>query len=274
MDTRRSRSSIFAALLLLARLTFASAIVVERQDVNLTSLPNAASIVDGLEYTSNCTTAALWFNNLPANGTAGRGSNSINIAFLRSSLPLQYQNSSDAEIAAFYDDMSSGPLSSLAWLGTAIDDVETACIAPQFEKQVSLSQLNATQNCTATAEFLSSLGWISAPQTFNPNTSSNDNFWIDFIYYALPPAVQDNITDVELYVYYDHILSSESDSAINAFLNSSFHLCQNDICEVQGYTGNPDIGGIGVRILPFHLPFLSLKSSNRSSHPTPPKPPL
>jgi hypothetical protein len=252
MDIPRSRSTAFAGLLLLARLSFASAIVVERQDVNLRALPNASSIVNNLEYTSNCTSAVLWFNNLPSNG-AGSGNNTINIAFLRSSLPLEYQNSSDAEVSAFYDDMSSGPLSSLAWLGTAIDDVETSCIAPEFEKQVSLAQLNATQNCTATAEFLSSLGWSSGPNTYNPS-SSNDSDWIDFVYYALPTPVQDNITDVELYVYLDHILSSNSDSDINTFLHSAYQSCQNDICEVQGYTGNPDIGGIGVSCRIFYTP--------------------
>jgi hypothetical protein len=244
MDTRRHRSSLFAALLLLSRLSFSASIVIERQDVNLTSLPDAASIVNNLGYTSNCTAATLWFNSLPANG-AGLGNNSINIAFLRSSLPLEYQNSSDAQITAFYDDMSSGPLANLAWLFTAIDDVQTACIAPQFEKEVSLAQLNATQNCTATAQFLSSLGWLAGPRAYSSN-SSNDSSWIDFIYYALPPAVQDNITDVELYAYQDHILGSESDSNINKFLDGAYNSCQDDICEVQGYTGNPDIGGIGV----------------------------
>jgi hypothetical protein len=245
MDARRHRPTLFGALLLLSRLAFSASIVIERQDVNLTALPDAASIVNNLDYTANCTAAILWFNNLPANNSAGPGNNSINIAFLRSSLPLEYQNSSDAQIAAFYDDMSTGSLADLAWLYTASDDVQTSCIAPQFEKEVSLAQLNATQNCTATAQFLSGLGWLGGPKTYTSN-SSNDSSWVDFIYFALPPAVQDNITDVELFVYQDHILGSESASDINEFLNTAYNSCQNDICEVQGYTGNPDIGGIGV----------------------------
>jgi hypothetical protein len=240
-----TRTSAFAALLLLARLPFSASIVIERQDINLTSLPDPTSIVNDLDYTSNCTAATLWFNDLPADGSAGPGNNSVNIAFLRSSLPLEYQNASDAQVAAFYDDISSGPLSNIVWLGTAIDDVQTACIAPQFEKQLSLAQLNATQNCTATAQFLSSLGWLSGPKIYTSN-SSNDSSWIDFIYYALPLADQNNITDVELYVYMDHILTSESDADLNKFLNEAYNACQNDICEVQGYTGNPDIGGVGV----------------------------
>jgi hypothetical protein len=111
---------------------------------------------------------------------------------------------------------------------------------------VSLAQLNTTQNCTSTAIFLSSLGWLNAPQEYT-GSQFNDGLWIDFLRYSLPPTFLNNITNIELYAYCDHILTSEKMSDINTFLNAAFIGCQNDICEVQGYTGNPDINGIGVR---------------------------
>ena len=251
---RKSRTSTFAVLLLLARLS--SSLVIERQDVNLTALPNAASIVDTLQYTTNCTAASLWHNNLPWDTAglvtgAGSGSSSINIDFLRSALPSGYQNASDAAIADFYNDMSTGPLFSLGWLGTAVDDVEAVCLAPVDEQKYTLDRLDPSQNCTVTAKFLSDLGWLAGAQTYNPSVSANDSSWLDFIYYALPPAEQANITDVELDAYYDHISvlstsSNNNNSDIQGFLQRAYNDCLPMMCQVQGYTGNPDIGGIGV----------------------------
>jgi hypothetical protein len=257
MEIRRRRTTAFAVLLLLARLS--TSMVIERQDVNLTALPNIVSIVDALQYTANCTAASLWHNNLPWDAAglvtgAGSGSSSINIDFLRSALPSEYQNASDAAITDLYTDMSRGALFDLGWLGTAVDDVEAVCLAPVDEQKYSLDQLNPTQNCTATAEFLSNLGWLVGPQPYNASVSANDSAWLDFIYYALPPTEQANITDVELDVYYDHIsvlsTSSNNDSSIQDFLTKAYNDCKNQMCQVQGYTGNPDIGGIGVSSTP------------------------
>jgi hypothetical protein len=256
MRLRNCRTSAFAVLLLLVRLS--TSMVIERQDVNLTALSNATDIVNSLQYTANCTTAKAWHDNLPLDLAgdvtgAGSGNNPVNIAFLRSCLPLEYQNLNDTTLAAFYDDMATGPLESLDWLGTAVDDVETVCLAPKLEHDLPLAQLNTTQNCTATAEFLSGLGWLQKPQPYNSAKSGNDSSWLDFIYYALPPEIQENITDVELDVYYDHIATSYNDSDIFNFLNDGYNKCSNRLCEVQGYTGNPDIGGIGVSASPTHL---------------------
>ncbi|KAE8448475.1 hypothetical protein EG329_009356 [Mollisiaceae sp. DMI_Dod_QoI] len=221
-----------------------SPILTSRADVNLTLLSNATAIVQSLDYTSNCSLSISWYQNLPSSG-AGSGNDSINIEFLRSALPTEYQDESDDEIASFYDDMSSGALSSLGWIGTAKDDVETACIAPQFERQISLSNLDPTQNCTATAIFLSSLGWITGAQNYTAS-SSNDTSWLEFLRASLPASQRGNLTDLELLVYRNYFLASENAAAITTFLKGGFDACQKIICEVQGYTGNPDIGGIGV----------------------------
>jgi hypothetical protein len=218
-----------------------------RVDVNLTLLNNAKSIVQSLDFTANCTLSISWYKNLPTNG-AGSGDDTINIDFLRSALPTEYQDESNDQISSFYDDMSSGSLSSLGWIGTAKDDIETACITPQFEKQISLSNLNATQNCTATAKFLSSLGWITGSHTYTAN-SSNNTLWLEFLSAALPLADQ-NLTDLELLVYRNYFLASENVVDITDFLEAADGACENDICGVQGYTGNPDIAGIGVSFRP------------------------
>ncbi|KAF8847024.1 hypothetical protein BDZ45DRAFT_755350 [Acephala macrosclerotiorum] len=221
-----------------------STVLASRADVNLTLLSNATSIVQNLDYTSNCSLSISWYENLPSSG-AGSGSDTVNIDFLRSALPNEYQDESDAQITSFYDDMSTGGLSSLGWIGTAKDDVETACIAPQFEKQISLSNLDATQNCTATAIFLSSLGWITGVQNYTAS-SSNDTSWLEFLRASLPLSDRNNFTDLELLVYRNFFLDSENAASITTFLKIGFDHCQKIICEVQGYTGNPDIGGIGV----------------------------
>jgi hypothetical protein len=273
MDRGNCRASAFRVLLLLAGLS--ASMVVERQDIDLTALPNAAAIVNNLQYTANCTAAALWVSNLPLDTAglvkgAGNGSSSINIAFLRASLPSEYQNSSDTALAEFYNDMSSGSLFNLEWLGTAIDDVEAVCLAPTLEKNVSIDRLNATQNCTATAHFLSdTLGWINETKPYDPSISANDSSWLDFIYYALPPAVQNNITDVELDVFYDHIsttATSGNDTALVNFLTGAWNSCKDRICTVQGYTGNPDIGGIGVSPSPPTSFIANFKSGSRVLH--------
>jgi hypothetical protein len=152
-----------------------------------------------LDFTANCTVAILWHDNLPTGG-AGFGNDTVNVAFLRMALPVQYQNESDDQIASFYDDMSFGALSNVAWIGTAKDVIETGCIAPQFERQISLTNLDATQNCTATAQFLGSLGWISEAQNYTTN-GFNDSSSLEFLRAALPPVDQKNITDVELFAY-------------------------------------------------------------------------
>ncbi|KAF8857020.1 hypothetical protein BDZ45DRAFT_726957 [Acephala macrosclerotiorum] len=214
-----------------------------RADVNLTLLNNATSIVQSLDFTANCTLSISWYKDLPTNG-AGSGDDTINIDFLRSALPTEYQDESNDQISSFYDDMSSGSLSGLGWIGTAKDDIETACITPQLEKQISLSNLNATQNCMVTAKFLSSLGWITGPYIYTAN-SSNNTLWLEFLSAALPLADQ-NLTDLELLVYRNYFLASENAANITDFLEVADRACENDICEVQGYTGNPDIAGIGV----------------------------
>jgi hypothetical protein len=219
-----------------------------RDDTNLTLISNATAIVQNLDYTSNCTLSISWYNNLPPSNGAGPGNDTINIDFLRSALPTEYQNETDDQITSFYDDMSTGALSSLGWLGTAKDDIETSCITPQFEREVSLSDLDSTQNCTATAKFLSSLGWITGAQNYTAS-SSNDTSWLDFLLASLPASDRNNLTDLELLVYRNYFLASENAAAITTFLKDGFNACQKDICEVQGYTGNPDIGGIGVSSL-------------------------
>ena len=219
-------------------------VLTSRADVNLTLLSNVTAIIQNLDFISNCSLSISWYENLPISG-AGSGNDTINIDFLRSALPNEYQDESDAQITSFYDDMSTGDLSSLGWIGTAKDDIETACIAPRFERQISLSNLDATQNCTATAIFLSSLGWITGVQNYTASRS-NDTSWLEFLRATLPANDRNNITDLELLVYRNFFLDSENAASITTFLKTSFDHCQKSICEVQGYTGNPDIGGIGV----------------------------
>jgi hypothetical protein len=220
-------------------------------NVNLTSLPNATAIVEALDYTANCTLAVSWYYHPPPEGgpDAGFGNDSINAAFLRMALPSQYQNESDDEISSFYDDMSYGELSKLDWYDAGLADIGTACLAPQLEQQVTLADLNATQNCSVTAQYLSSLGWVTHPKTLTSvDVENNSNNALDFLFEALPVEVRNNITDSEFLPYSFNFWQTQSQNltGIYHFLYAAYNSCRSDICKVQGYTGNPDIGGIGV----------------------------
>ncbi|KAH6665111.1 hypothetical protein B0J14DRAFT_680850 [Halenospora varia] len=218
-----------------------------KADLDSTLFSNATSIVQNLDFTANCTVSIAWYQSRPRNNSAGYGNETISVDFLRAALPTRYQNESDDHISTFYNEMSLGNLSKTNWLRTAKDNIETVCIAPQFERGISVSNLDATQNCTATAIFLTSLGWITGTQDYSVS-NSNDTSWLEFLGAALPEPYRSNLTDLELLVYRNFFLSSEKASDITKLLNVGFDACQKDICEVQGYTGNPDIGGIGVII--------------------------
>lgn len=147
--------------------------------------------------------------------------------------------------------MSSGILSMTGWLVTATNVIEIGCISPQIERELKLGDLDATQNCTATAQFLGRLGWMAGPQVYVFD-KRNDQSWEDFLHAALPPAVQAPISDLELFSYRSFFLATETPENITRFLTDGYKACQADICELQGYTGNPDIGGIGVSSTIYH----------------------
>jgi len=225
----------------------------DQTNIDLTSLTNATSIVEDLHYTSNCTLAIAWYQNLPSDGAgAGTGNDTLNTDFLRLALPDQYQSQSQDQIARFYDSLSVGALSSTGWIGKAKDDIETGCIAPQLEKDVVLSNLNATQNCTVTAIFLSNQGWLKGPHNFT-GTSNNDSSWIDFLRASMPSPDEANITDLELLFYSNYFLAAEGAQDITNLMQQGYDECQSEICSVQGYTGNAEIGGIGVSIEVLHI---------------------
>jgi hypothetical protein len=215
-----------------------------RADINLTLSTNATTLIQQLDFIANCTVAIEWHDNLVTRGV-GSGSDPINVAFLRMSLPEQLQNETDDEIAIFYDEMTSGALSKTGWLVTASNVIEIGCISPQLERQLTLNDLDASQNCTATALFLGTLGWITEPQNYTFN-KDNDHSWQEFLRAALPVHVQETITDLELFSYRGYFLATETADNITTLLRDGYKTCQADICELRGYTGNPDIGGIGV----------------------------
>lgn len=217
-----------------------------RSILDLTSTTNSTAVVQKLDFMTDCAVAISWFDKLPTSG-AGFGNDSTNVEFLRMALPAQYLNESDDQISTLYNEMSFGNLSRIAWFGMAKNVIQIGCIAPQIERQLSLASLDPSQNCTSTAQFLSSLGWLSGPQVYTAN-GHNENSWLPFLRAALPATVQSNITELELFSYRTYFLATETIDNINSFLREAYDACQRDLCEVQGYTGNPDIGGIGVSL--------------------------
>jgi hypothetical protein len=221
-----------------------------RAELNLTLSMNATTFVQDLDFTANCTLAIEWHDQFVASGV-GSGDDPRNVAFLRMALPEQYGNNTDDEIASFYDEMSSGALSITGWLVTAINVIEIGCISPQLERQVTFNDLNTNQNCTTTALFLGILGWLTEPQNYTFN-KENDHSWQEFLRAALPVHIQESITDLELFSYRSYFLATETADNITMLLRSGYEACQADICELQGYKGNPDVGGIGASTYVHH----------------------
>lgn len=224
--------------------TSVSSLLRSRADLNLTLTTNATIIVQDLDFTANCSIAVEWHDNLPVNG-AGSGSDPTNVALLRMALPEQYQNETDDEIAKFYNEMSSGALSMTGWFVTAYNTIQIGCISPQIQRELKLADLDATENCTATARFLGRLGWMAGPQVYVFD-KNNDHSWEEFLQAAMPLAVQSTISDLELFSYRSFFLATETPENITKFLADGYEACRANICELHGYTGNPDIGGIGV----------------------------
>jgi hypothetical protein len=128
------RGCSFTCLLVLARIASSAFIVTSRAAINLTSIPNTTSILENLDYVSNCTAATLWFNNLPSDRSAGSSNDPTNIAFLRSALPLQYQSSNDSILKSLYNNMSSEPL-----LNTGVWIIPSPkFFIPNFSRTISL----------------------------------------------------------------------------------------------------------------------------------------
>jgi len=155
-----------------------------RADLNLTLSTNATTFIQRLEFTPNCTVTIHWHDNTVTRGVGSR-SDPSNLAFLRMALPEPLKNRTDNEFASIYDEMTSGALSKTGWLVTAANVIEMSCISPQLERQLTINDLEASQNCTPTALFLGTLGWMTEPQNYTFN-KDNDHCWQEFLRAALP----------------------------------------------------------------------------------------
>lgn len=232
---------------------------------------NIFEVLQSLNYTANCMIAIPWLEararqdlnrSLPTNDT-------LNAVFLQSALPADLQTVNNTQLIDFYNYIGSA--SPHVWAKTAIETIQTECVASTLDKALSFKDLDLTQNCTATAAYYAnSICAINGPQY--PSTGSETGWVVNSIgkykwITALAPPAQ-NLTSTSGLSMLRNALPSMfkgmsndelklwarySVPDISVFNNGSqiatvCNKCMPELCLAASFTGNPDIAGPGVSI--------------------------
>ncbi|PMD59554.1 uncharacterized protein K444DRAFT_629963 [Hyaloscypha bicolor E] len=278
-------------------------------DVNLTDVAlNAANIVIGLNFATNCTIAMDWYDvNNPSqywrvlNSTALNtsrpthrdntyaykpyGNSTLNLDFLQAALPTQYTDNSavlnilQAEMSTLWINganlsMAVNPngLSSynwtfvnITWYQRALWEIYSACVGPEMFT-IKLSDFNLTSNCSATVPFLLTLNDTAINQLDSslldyhcPQYSKEEvQFWKTFLVPLNPmldlgklgpgmiPATYSGFIDGAVVRWYQNIFVHSDVSNVTEFARSVFDACRPQVCRAAGFSGIPDLDGIGV----------------------------
>lgn len=286
--------------------------------VNLTYIELYASdIINSLNFATNCTAALAWLNvhnpaqylnngscNVWKNGSVNEvdcqvsgfdygpyNNTPVNLDFLQTSLPLEYQNNSDvfeileASMASSWENGFNinawmivtewNWFLNVTWYEHALFQTYSTCVGQELAN-ISLNDLTPLTDCNTSAAFLARF-----------HSSDLDPSVIVYIYplYSelelafwrtlLRPLNSRLDLDAVLSSYlrsnpgYNQLFSvraEESFGFVNGaimnwienlfrgpearnatqFARDIFSVCEKDTCEAFGFTGNPDIGGIGV----------------------------
>lgn len=208
-------------------------------------------ILTNLNFTSNCTTATTWYRERRSSwlkdGTIGRGNETVNISFMRSAWPTG-RESFDFEVIYFYDSISV--VNPESWIQQAFTQIESTCLARDLAMEVLFYNLRMTSHCQSTANLLVNTVCVVNPDSlkgqdalaFPELTSLNGQRMIRDAW----PYDSSNITDTELLAWarlktqeYITFLTGPQTAAI-------CQACKSDFCRAAGFSGNPDIAGIGV----------------------------
>lgn len=159
----------------------------------------------------------------------------------------------------------------IPWYEHALWQIYSTCIGPELSS-VQIGDLHTTNECDVFAPFIVSfdnyrvLDPLSITYHYPLNSDREVAFWRTFLqplssrldlkmalkarsyfHQDLQQGSFDFIDGTVTYWIQSLFYGPDAGNATH-FLRSVFHSCQKDICQNSGFTGNPDIAGIGVRI--------------------------
>ncbi|KAH6717378.1 hypothetical protein BKA61DRAFT_719366 [Leptodontidium sp. MPI-SDFR-AT-0119] len=140
------------------------------------------------------------------------------------------------------------------WYSHALWAIGSECIGKDVVATISLSDLKSSPNgpgCSIPAVSISDLKGPNALEHgemdlhyYMPSNSELElAFWKALLDYHRP-----NISDEAVITWYTNLFLTGDASEPTLFLREWYRECKADICKASGFTGNPDIGGIGVMI--------------------------
>lgn len=155
------------------------------------------------------------------------------------------------------------------WYQKALWQIYTDCVSQELYP-LRLADLNTSSDCETAAAFIvemqpdiansrdplkmsysyplytkTELGfWKSFLQPLNPRLKELANFLSDTSHRRMNENF--DFTNGAVVSYLDNLFRGPESGNVTRFLREVYEVCQKDICGVSGFTGNPDIGGIGV----------------------------
>ncbi|PVH75400.1 hypothetical protein DL98DRAFT_658105 [Cadophora sp. DSE1049] len=234
--------------------------------VNLTDVSlNVENIINTLNPVANCTIAGEWYSTTRATPSSYE-STTLNLDWLNSSLPLQYQAENihndpqfpqllqtvHIELERKFSNQSDGD--NAEWYSHALWAIGSECIGKDVVATISLSDLRSSTDgpdCSIPAAFISDLkgpdafedGEMDLHYYMPSNSEPELAFWRALLNFHRP-----NISDEAVITWYTNLFLTGDASEPTLFLREWYRECKTNICKASGFTGNPDIGGIGVMI--------------------------
>lgn len=231
--------------------------------LNLTEASlNIGHIIKNLNPIANCTIAGDWYDS--SRNISSYESTTLNLNWLNASLPNEYQTENirkdpqfpqllkivQTELEQKFAKQSDGDNGE--WYSHALWAIGSECIGKNVVATVSLFDLKSTPNgpgCAIPAAFISDLKGPNAFEDgemdlhyYMPSNSEPERaFWKALLDFHHP-----NISDEAVITWYTNLFLTGDASGPTLFLREWYRQCKADICKASGFTGNPDIGGIGV----------------------------
>jgi hypothetical protein len=238
---------------------------------NLTDVQiNAIYITERLNPIADCAIATSWYWFHGLNNSDGGGfeqawtstispytNDTINLEFLRMAVLPEYQNNSEA-LGILQNELSYTAWNRYAndnygipnggWIWNAIWAIEFYCIGPSLS--FTLQDLKTNIDCGVVTSFFDSLGFPPGdtyqPQYYAPIDSVEEyDFWNSF----LQAAQRSFIPNYTIRGWYHNQFITGHYPDMVWFLKWALYACADEQCEYSGFSGNPDIAGVGVTLV-------------------------
>ncbi|KAF1985120.1 hypothetical protein K402DRAFT_118289 [Aulographum hederae CBS 113979] len=218
-----------------------------------------------LNFAANCTIAFQWFNS-GDDSILGSSNDTAAVDLLRSALPSNYSDAADSQVKIWVDEINDAD----AYNGTLFDDifdvVGQACVIPRWTAEVPPEALDWRRNCTTTSPLLTIrsespyiIEWKATPWN-GASAWGNQEGVAEAIAEAMPVDYQNR--SLTLYTWYgnwliekwedldneNEISKKRAYAVLDSLMAQASTDCLLEICQRAGFTGNPDVNGIGVLV--------------------------